>query len=106
MQTFYFLKGEAKIEAPGRESWLNEDGFFVKADINGQSYLVQYEAEEREMTTEAMQTNYAMSKTSDIYDCELGVVTEAIVTPPTDLEIITPDQMAEMLLGAMGQMYS
>ncbi len=99
-RTIYFLQDKASVKSEAGESWLNDEGFFAKFSIGGKDYLVKYEAEESEMTFEDMYVAYETSKTTEGFDCEINVVTEADVTPP-DLEIITPDELADKMLAEM-----
>ena len=101
VQTIYFLRDKAKIESVGRESWLNDDGFFAIMEVNEKEYLVQFPAEESEITFEGMMTTYDVSRTNDAYDCELDVVTEEIVTLP-DLEIISNQEYGDLLIEGFG----
>ncbi|MBN2457739.1 hypothetical protein JXB31_01250 [Candidatus Woesearchaeota archaeon] len=102
-QIFSFLKGDAKITSPNGESWLIADKYYIKVNLGDKDYLVKYEGEESELDSEGMMNVYALSKTTATYECELGVVKESDVTLP-DLEIISPEEMGEKMLGDMGSM--
>jgi len=104
MQTIYFLKGDAKIVSTMSEGWLIDDQYYMKAEINEDEYLVVYPGEESGMNYDSMMTAYRVSKTTDGYECWLDVVTEDDVTLP-DLEQITPDEMGDLMLGAMADEY-
>ncbi len=96
----YFLKEKASVKSEAGQSWLNDDGYFALFDIDGTQYLVEYPAEQSDMSFDDMMTTYTVSKTSPGYDCELNVVTEADVTPP-DIQVITPDELGELMLQQM-----
>ena len=102
LQTFYFLKEKVKIVSPAGESWLNDDGYFTKVEMDGDVFLVQYPVEESEMNYADMKVTYEVSKKNEVYDCELDTVTEDIVTVP-DLEVITPEDLANKMLAGFGQ---
>jgi hypothetical protein len=101
LETIYFLKGDAKVESARGESWLTEDGFFSITEVNGQEYLLKMPAEQTTITYENMMQTYQMSKTLDTHDCEIGVVKEEDVTPPQDLEVITNEEMADIMMEGM-----
>jgi DNA polymerase I-like protein with 3'-5' exonuclease and polymerase domains len=101
VQTFYFLRDKAKVVSAAGESWLNDDGFFYITEIDGKEYLVNGDMDEAEVSFDSMMQTYQISQTMDNYDCQLNVVTEADVTPPSDLEIITPEELTNMMLEQM-----
>jgi len=100
MQTIYFLKDKAKMVQAGRETWLNEDGFFSKVEINGNSYLLKSPANGAQYSFKDLMQMYEFSKHDKNYQCEKDTVTEDMVALP-DYEIITNEQMAQMALQGM-----
>ena len=100
MQTIYFYQDKAKIESFDRESWLIGDEFYAINLVGDTEYLVQFPSEESEMTVEDMMGAYRTSKSVEGIDCELDAASEAIVTLP-DLEIITNEELGEMMLDQM-----
>jgi len=105
VQTIYFLKGDAKIESDGRESWLIGDKYYMKMDIGGTDYLIEYPAAESEMTSEDMVDTYKTSKAVPNLDCQIGVVKESDLALP-DLEILDSEEFQQKLTEEMMAQYS
>jgi hypothetical protein len=100
IQTVYFLKDKGKIEGQGTEAWITKDAAYLKMDLDGEEVLYQVPFEEAPMSYEAMETTYDASKTIETYDCQLNVVTEADVTPPS-LPILTAEEFQAKLMEGM-----
>ncbi len=106
VQTIYFLKNKAAVESPAGKTWIIDDKVYIKMEIQGEDYLIEYPASERnDVNTEDMKSTYITSKSVPNVDCEINVVKESDVALP-DLEILSEEgfqnKLTEGMMGDMG----
>ena len=99
--SIYFLKGKASVKTDYSESWLLEDGYYSKIEMQDGIYLIKNPADESEMSFEDMMSAYRTSKTIPNMDCTLGIVKESDVTLP-NYPIITPEEHGQKIIEELG----
>jgi len=97
---YHFFENKIKIENPGSEGWLIDDEYYVRMEIGDKEYLVTGTTDDPGISVKDMLDMYHSSKTVPNFDCTLGGVTENLVTLP-DLEIITNEELGQMMMDAM-----
>ncbi|MFH0797809.1 MAG: hypothetical protein V1906_00180 [Candidatus Woesearchaeota archaeon] len=103
---YYFYKDKMRMdvispmEDVDRKTWVFDKMAYSKIDVDGKDYLLTVPAEESGMTYSSAEVAYQAFKTLPNFDCEKGVVEESDFVLP-DLEHITNEQMADMMMAQM-----